>query len=270
MNTANESQRKQFEQQGYIVVRNAVSNKLTDALKSAVQQLLDRGISVDASIDIRWIDEAQRISDAISDVLSPQKFCPAFGELFEKVTLPFAESLLQTDVRCSWLTLFVGGAGYHYGTPLHRDNNIVGPGESDLFDKYHMQQCYFQVPLLPNDNFLQVIPGSYLRPAKEAEIAAADHDWQGDTLPGMIIIELQPGDVVYRHTNMLHRGWNPHGNSRWTLVSGSWASNLPMLEIEKQDYDTVSEKGFVEVLLSRLQSSVNQYIKGWESRWKLC
>ena len=95
--------------------------------------------------------------------------------------------------------------------------------------------------------------GSHLRAATDAEVAASEPGWDGEQLPGLTTLTLQPGDVVYRHTDMLHRGWNPNGELRWTLISSVWAAEMPMLDIEKQDYSTLSEPGFIGNLSLRLQ-----------------
>lgn len=246
-----------------MVIRNACNPTLLAVLADAVEQLLDRAVAGDPDAEMRWIDRERRIPDLVSDVLSARKYHPSFGELFESVILPFVESLLGLKVRCSWLSLFVFGGGYRYATALHRDNNIVGSGESELLAEYEMRQCYFQVPLLPYDQFLQVVPGSHLRPANAAEINASTGDWDGADFPGMVTIEPQPDDIVYRHTNMIHRGCNPDGKPRRVLISGLWAETLPLLELEKRDYAAGNHPEFLAGLPPRFKSSVQRFIAAW-------
>ena len=253
-----------FEQHGYVVVRNAIDDDLVASLLFAVERIIDRALGGDSSTEIRWIDEERRMPDMMNDLLSPGKYGPAFGLLFDTVTLPFVESLLGVPVRCSWLSLFPSGAGHPYSTPLHRDNNPGGSEEIQLLERHRMRQCYFQAPLTPEDRFLQVVPGSHLRAASEAEIAASAPGWDGEQLPGLTTVTLEPGDVVYRHTDMLHRGWNPKGTLRWTLISSLWAAAMPILDIEKQDHETLSEPGFIGTLSPRLQSSVQRYLEAFE------
>ena len=265
MTTATKQQRQQFEEQGYLVVRHALDGALVKALVDAVVRIIDRAVEGEFDPAFRWIDQEKRLPDVMNDLLGPQKYDPVFGQFFDNVTLPFVETLLDTRVRCSWLTLFTSAANNPYSTPLHRDNNGMGcPDERELLKQYHMQQCYFQAPLLADDGFLQVVPCSHQRAATEAEIAASACGWDGEQLPGLITVELSPGDVVYRHTNMLHRGWNPKGLPRWTLISSLWAAGVPMLEIERQDHGALCGPGFLDRLSPRLRTSVQRYLEAFQ------
>jgi ectoine hydroxylase-related dioxygenase (phytanoyl-CoA dioxygenase family) len=264
VNTSTEQQRQHFNSQGYVVVREAIDQRLVDELVAAVERILDRAMLGEFEA-FRWIDQTRRIPDFMNDLLGPDKYDPVFGQLFDSITLPFIESLLRKPVRCSWLSLFPSGAGRPYSTPLHRDNNVMGgPQEQELLDRYRQQQCYFQVPLMPNDRFLQVIPGSHLRPASTAEIAAGEPGDDSEELPGLVTIEVQPGDVVYRHTDMLHRGWNPNGLARRTLISSLWAEGMPLLAIERQDHEALSTPGFLDRLAPGLKNSVERYLRAFE------
>lgn len=262
-----EDQRQHWEREGYVIVRNAVDDDLVQALVAAIERIIDRALAGEFGDSVRWIHEEHRLPHFLSNLLAPDKYDPAFGEFLENIILPSIDSLLNTPVWCSWLMALTGGADYPYSLQLHRDNNEVGgPDEMDLIEQFRMKQCYFQAPLLPDDRFLQVVPGSHLRRPTEAEKAAATrlHASSSEDVPGLTTIELQPGDVVYRHTNLLHQGFNPDGRPRWTLVSGLWADTLPIPKVEEKHYAELNIPGFVDALPSRLQASVMRYLGAYE------
>jgi ectoine hydroxylase-related dioxygenase (phytanoyl-CoA dioxygenase family) len=265
INSATPQQRQHFEQQGYVVVRRAADPEQVESAVEAVNDILDRADSGEFGDQFRWTDQAQRVPAFASDFLSAGKYYPAFGELLASVMLPFTESLLGKPVRCSWLLMLTAGAGQPYSVPLHRDNSeLGGADEQDLLGLYRMNQCYFQAPLLANDRFLQVVPGSHLRPATETEVAVARSNTPDIEVPGLETIELQPGDIVYRNTNLIHQGWNPKGMPRWTLVSGFWAADLPLQEIERQDFELVNTPGFIKSLPSHCRVAVQRYLQACE------
>jgi hypothetical protein len=64
------------------------------------------------------------------------------------------------------------------------------------------------------DTSLCVVPGSHLRPRTDAERTAKP---MAAKLPGMLVVELQPGDVVFYNNNILHRGVYDPAKERLTL-----------------------------------------------------
>lgn len=267
ISTATDEQREHFERQGYVVVRNAAEQYQIQSAVEAAEDMLDRAIAGEFGDQFRWTDREQRVPAFVNDLLSAGKYAPAYGELLDSVMLPFTESLLQKSVRCSWLLMLTSGAGQPYSVPLHRDNNEMGGSdESALLDQYNMNQCYFQAPLLPGDRFLQVVPGSHLRLPTDREITVACGTEGSVDIPGLKTIELQPGDVVYRQTNLIHQGWNPGGLRRWTLVSGFWWENLSMQAIEEQDFALISAPGFIDSLPPLCQTAAKRYLQAYEQK----
>lgn len=265
INSATDEQREHFEEHGYVVVRNAIDEDVIQAAVAAFDGILDRALADEFDNPFPWIDPEQRAPAFVNDLLAPEKYDPAFGRLLESVMLPYTESLLQKPVRASWLLMLTGGVGEAYSVALHRDNNqLGGDNEAELIDLYNMNQCYFQAPLLPDDRFLQIIPGSHKRLATDIEVEVSGSNTPSQDVPEMITLELQPGDVVYRQTNTIHQGYNPEGHRRWTLVSGFWAEDLPIQPIEHQDYPLVNHSDFVETLPERCRTSVKRFLKTFE------
>jgi Phytanoyl-CoA dioxygenase (PhyH) len=67
---------------------------------------------------------------------------------------------------------------------------------------------------LYHDTSLCVVPGSHLRARTQTE---RDADPMASTLPNMLTVELQPGDVVFYNNNILHRGVYDSSKDRLTL-----------------------------------------------------
>lgn len=252
-----------FRREGYVVVRRLVDQGIIQDCAAAVEAILDRAAAGEFGPDFRWIHEAARLPTPEDDLLAPEKFAPAFGQLLETL-LPFVENILQKPVRCSWLMQLSGGAEVPYAVPLHRDDSMVGgPDEFAQINRFAMNQTYFQAPLLRNDKFLQVVPRSHLRVATDVEAAAAMSAEATQDVPDLLTIELQPGDVVFRHANLLHQGWNPQGLPRWTLVSALWASDTPLLDSERKYFDVLNDAAHRERFPPRLRASVQHYLNAF-------
>jgi hypothetical protein len=74
----------------------------------------------------------------------------------------------------------------------------------------------FQLPLLDGDCFHELVPASHLRELTDSEIRARNAGGEG--MPGAIQIALNRGDVLLRNPSILHRGFNPRGDERLTIV----------------------------------------------------
>jgi hypothetical protein len=69
------------------------------------------------------------------------------------------------------------------------------PGGRQLHAQYNIA--------LFEDSSLIVVPGSHRRIRTEVERNAAPHE---PNLPGQLVVEMKPGDVVFYDSNILHRG----------------------------------------------------------------
>ncbi len=71
--------------------------------------------------------------------------------------------------------LLSSGGGQSYGTPWHRDHCRLGcETETTILARDLDRQCFLLAPLLPDDRFLWLVPGSHARPAAEMEASTAD------------------------------------------------------------------------------------------------
>ncbi|TGJ87967.1 hypothetical protein E0Z10_g798 [Xylaria hypoxylon] len=76
-----------------------------------------------------------------------------------------------------------------------------GDGSGDKKAKRYWN-TQWNLPLYPDDS-LVVVPGSHIRVRTPAERAASPHE---SNMPGQLIVQLEPGDIVFYDNNILHRG----------------------------------------------------------------
>jgi hypothetical protein len=123
----------------------------------------------------------------------------------------------------------------------------------------------YNVPLLPGDRFLNIVPTSHLRASTPAEIQAAGAGEQAD-MPDAMIVELEPGDVVYYNANLWHRGWNPEGRDRWTMHSAFWSTAYPVMKHEYGQREALLQPGHLEqmppITALYIQRYLAQYPEG--------
>ncbi|WPH00707.1 Hypothetical protein R9X50_00353700 [Acrodontium crateriforme] len=104
---------------------------------------------------------------------------------------------------------------YDYALRWHRDDipPTVSPEEELERLQHPMKHAQWNLSLW-NDSSLIVVPGSHKRARTEEERAA---DPFAAHLPNMLIVEMQPGDIVFYNNNILHRGVYDHTAERMTL-----------------------------------------------------
>eukprot|EP01051_Picozoa_sp_SAG22_P015701 SAG22_NODE_2091_length_3027_cov_1.473702_1_plen_738_part_00 len=116
----------------------------------------------------------------------------------------------------------------------------VGQGWDPLSFGANYQHIEWNSPLQPGDHFLNVVPGSHRRRSTPEERAVCVAGTNGDVdreMPGGIAVRIEPGDVAYFDAGILHRGWNPMGETRWTLHNVSWGTQIPVMF----DYDPIGD-----------------------------
>ena len=260
MITITKAQRQRFREQGYLIIQDVFSAKRIQSLVDAVEGWLDKALAGKLTKPVKWTDRERRIPALVHNMLCPDEYDPAFGEWFDTDIIPTVEALFDAPTRCSWLTMLASGGGHHYSTIWHRDYcHVDNPAETPVLERDLLRQCSFHAPLLTGDRFLQVIPGSHVRPATEAE-AEAYRDNPHSDMPGQRSIELEPGDLMFRHGNILHRGWNPEGILRRTLFAGFWREGAPVWWEDCDDRETMLTPGHLNGLPSRVQTCIQRYL----------
>ncbi|KAF2457108.1 phytanoyl-CoA dioxygenase [Lineolata rhizophorae] len=97
----------------------------------------------------------------------------------------------------------------------HRDDIPASASPEEEMKRLSKPAWHAQWNLaLFEDSSLVVVPGSHKRPRAEVERSADPYEAE---LPGMLIVEMKPGDLVFYDNNILHRGVYRADVERMTL-----------------------------------------------------
>lgn len=220
-----------YRREGYIVLRQAFSPTRIQALRDAVNRLIDRALA--GGIEIPFIDRERRIINRTGDLLLPPRFEPEFVQWQEEDLLDLMETLVGDRVRHSLFGMLAGGGGKGYHLAWHRDLTHPQRKYDPAYWQEHpkMRSVQFNAPILDTDTFLQVVPRSHNRNSTPEEITAFEADAKGD-MPGMMTVHLEPGDITCYNALIWHRGYNPHGLPRWTMHAAYWVDGTPVMAHE--------------------------------------
>src|SRR5947207_14871774 len=118
--TISVAERKQYETQGFLIVRQAFSAARIQSLVEAIDRLIDRALA--GQLTIPWIGDPQnRTPERLSGLLNPDRYDAAYAHWLEEDLLPLLESILQSPVRHSLFGMLAGGGGKAYSQAWHHD-----------------------------------------------------------------------------------------------------------------------------------------------------
>jgi nicotinamide N-methyltransferase len=277
--------RKHYDEQGYLIIRNAFSKQRIKSLIDAVERLIDRALAGQATIP--WIgDPKNRTPDRLFGLLNPERYDEAYALWLDEDLLPLIESLLQSPVRHSLFGMLTGGGGKPYTQAWHHD--IGTPDELHpalIYEREPFFFTQFNAPLKPHDRFLQIIPASHNRLATQSEIEVYQKYPQGKNrritiaenesnkenpngdMPGQMIVELEPGDIAFYNANLWHRGWNLEGQMRWTMHAAYWRANFPVMAHEEGQYEgkKMLTPEYLRRLSPRTRGTMQSYLNAYPS-----
>jgi len=246
-----------YQNEGYLIVREAFTPNRISALAAAVERIMDRAIA--GEVEIGWIDRAQRAIGRTGHLLNPDLYDPAFAEWLDQDLAPHLHHLVAGGkVRHSLFNMLAGGAGQEYKQRWHRDLGRAGGDDEGAFlQRHHGKLVQFNAPLQPGDHYLQIVPNSHLRASTAAELEAAADKSGATGMPGALIVMLEPGDIVYYNANLWHRGWNPTGRKRWTMHSAFWTADYPVMKHEHGQRAALLTAGHMD----RMPPITRQYVQ---------
>jgi nicotinamide N-methyltransferase len=267
------AERTRFDQQGYIIVREAFTPQRIRGLREAIARLLERAAKGQAG-GVYWIDMDRRIPQRISHLLSPDRYEDEFGRWLDEDLSPQIETLLEGPGRHSLFGMIGGGGGQKYVQGWHRDLGKPGaPDEVAFMARYHRRFVQFNAPLLSGDRFLNIVPASHNRASTAAELAASKaHEGLTDeekiarldpakgVMPDAMVVELEPGDIAYYDANLWHRGWNPAGQPRQCLHAAFWQPQYEVMAHEHGQRETLMTEGHLDRLPPVTRRYVQRYL----------
>ena len=246
-----------FNQRGYTILRRAFSNSRIDSLVAAVETTIDRALA--GSCELTWIDREQRLPARTEHLLHPGKYQPAYGEWLDEDLAPQIEALLSGAARHSLFGMLAAGGGQPYLQKWHRDLGKPGaPDEAEYLERQHGRLVQFNAPLAAGDRYLHIVPSSHGRPSTAAEIAASQNT--GGDMPEALVVELEPGDIVYYNANLWHRGWNPEGAKRWTMHCAFCSADTKVMSHEYGQRLAMLQSGHLERMTPLTRRYVERYL----------
>ena len=251
----------QYEDEGYLIMREAFSPERVKALRMAVISMIDRGL--EGACELKWIDRDKRLLARTEHMLHPDKYDPAWAEWLAEDLVFYIDALIGGPARHSLFGMLAAGGGQSYRQAWHRD--IGKPGAEDEMDflaRFHGQFVQFNAPLVSGDSFLQIVPASHLRVSTDSELRTAQDGATAGTedMPDAMVVELEPGDIVFYNANLWHRGFNPEGKKRWTLHCAFWKQDYVVMSHEYGQRVALMAEGHIERMPERTAEYVRRYL----------
>jgi hypothetical protein len=254
-----ETEREQYRRDGYFIRRGLIPPEETAALKADIQQLVQQAAAGDGP-ELPWINRGKRIPERLSQLLRPGWIRSSFVASLERgPSFPVVEQLLGAPARYSLFGMLAGGDSKPYVQNWHRDvAPTSGEHELAILERGYRTVVQINAPLYP-DRFLQIVPGSHLRPTIEAERDVLAHAPTGD-MPGQLTVQMEPGDVAFYYPNLLHRGYNPAGALRWTMCHAFLSAAAPVYSHERGQEGWIGQSGYLHSLPPRLRLAMQRYL----------
>ena len=256
--TISDADLQHYHDQGYLIRRQVFTAARMTSLRDAMERLMDRALA--GEVEIGWIDREQRLLQRTGQLFAPEKYDAAYAAWLNDDLDTHLRALLDAAPRHSLFGMLASGGGQPYQQAWHRD--LGRPGDDDeetFYHRHHGKYVQFNAPLLPGDRFLHIVPASHLRASTVQEIEAAAAGEEAD-MPDALVVELEPGDIVYYDANLWHRGWNPAGVNRWSMHCAFWRADCPVMTHEINQRDALLSVGHLDRIPPIAREYVQRYL----------
>jgi hypothetical protein len=219
--------KRDYFDKGYLVLRQALEQDTIKSLDRMIEELIDRAIS--GRFKMKWLDKERALPrprvqlDGLIDCHS-RIYEPYCGRWLLDEVLPLAESLLGGRASCKSFGMLFHGEETRLEPKdggWHRDGGGMSksPYTTEALAQDALRSCSFHAPLKPEDNFHQLVPGTHVSPSEREE---GDPSHPQIALQELVTIVLNPGDLLFRHAKILHRGFPQARRERRTFVGDFW------------------------------------------------
>ena len=245
-----DQQHRQFAEDGYVVIENAVEPALFEPLRAASARVIERTRRGD------W-PHKRVIGDGdlwgISHLLHPELGEPVFAEYMASApVLEVATDLLGPDLRLGLVNMLFNPTHADHAIGWHRDIlRREMPPEQEVAELSRLKGSLQWNTALYDDDCLLIVPGSHLRAAtpEEREIL---FQRPMEPLPQQLVVSLKPGQGVYYDNQLIHRGVYSHSSPRATLHAALTHSQAKGFCIHYEAVRWMEAPGFRESLPARL------------------
>lgn len=276
---------QRYHDEGYILLRNAFTKQRIQSMVDGLNRLMDRAIA--GEVQIGWIDRDKRLPARIGHMLHPDKYDESWANWLAEDLTPILEAMVAGPVRHSLFGMLAGGGGQPYLQAWHRDLAKPGaPDEAEHLLRHHGKFVQFNAPLMADDRYLHIVPGSHRRVSTAQEIKAAsgphlerknpnapltaeEHaaldKWNAGEghMPGAMVVEMQPGDIVFYNANLWHRGWNQSGGIRWTMHCAFWRPDYAVMQHEYNQRDAMLTPGHLDRMPKATRAQIERYLAAY-------
>ena len=253
-----------YYEEGYLIRRNALSQKDIQTYRSAIDRILNKCLNEGVHDGhLRYIDGDRDDIWGINNIFHPSIREEALVEsLANPQILEVMEALLGDQLMYHLCTLLVSSAEKPYHINWHRDSSQAG--EVPLEDLLNWLSTHVQLNgALYDDDSLYIVPGSHRREMTDAERAVIQQTPKGE-MPNQLAVRLNAGDIVFYNSSKLHKGYNHTGAKRQTLHYAVLAS--PPKDDAKFPYQPISQdwlndSNFLDSLPERLIPLFDNWLK---------
>lgn len=234
----NSEQIIQYEETGYLIVRDVLDGSQIGELQSITDEFIDRSRSMTESDGVIELDDGHAADQPrIRRIKSPHKHHPAYAASLANLTLlDMVESLIGPDIRWHHTKLNAKAPGGGRQVEWHTDWGYYPHTNQDL-----LEIGIALDPITTENGCLRVLEGSHLGPVLDHY---EDGTFVGAVAPGSfdmdatVPIELEIGDISLHHVRLLHgSGPNLSDRPRRLLLQGYAAADAWPLMANHQPTD---------------------------------
>ena len=206
-----------FVENGYVIRREALPEIDTRTYRSAIDRILRKCRAEGLHTDhLRYIDGERDDIWGVNNIFHPSIREQALVDaLAHPQILDVIEALIGERLRYHLCTLLVSSERKPYHINWHRDS--APDGEVPLETLLSRLRSHVQLNgALYEDETLYIVPGSHRRELTDAERAILQQTPKA-AMPNQLAVKLEPGDIVFYNSSLLHKGHNRAGAKRQTL-----------------------------------------------------
>ena len=210
-----------YNQNGYVVLRDFLStnevlrlNELVDDIHQRWLQKNEEAFREDRLINMHSLTHAEYFTD------QPENRLKLFKAITPTKLVELLDELFETEIHFHNTQLFFNPFDPEQSPYWHRDLQFSPiADETQRLKQQEMLSLHVRIPLV-KEMGVRVIPGTHNRWDTELERQVRleqDGHHNSEDLPGSVLVDLEPGDVMIFNAQMIHCGHYTNNESRKAL-----------------------------------------------------